>query len=49
VFESKALRKIFGLKKNGVIGQFRILLNEELNILCRPTVECGSLLGSCTV
>ena len=33
VFENKVLRRIFGPKKNEVIGEWRKLHNEELNDL----------------
>jgi hypothetical protein len=31
VFENRVLRRIFGPKRNGVIGEWRKLHNEELN------------------
>ena len=34
VFEKRVLRKIFGLKRNEVKGEWRKLHNEELNDLC---------------
>ena len=33
VFENRALRRIFGPKRNGVRGEWRKLHNEELNDL----------------
>ena len=33
VFENRVLRRIFGAKRDGVIGQWRKLHNEELNDL----------------
>jgi uncharacterized membrane protein len=34
VFENMVLRRIFGPKKDEVTGEWRKLLNEELNDLC---------------
>jgi hypothetical protein len=34
VFENGVLRKIFGLKRHEVIGEWRKLHNEELHDLC---------------
>jgi hypothetical protein len=37
VFENRVQRRIFGLKRDGVTGEWRKLLNEELNDLyCSP-------------
>ena len=37
VFENRVLRRIFGPKRDGVIGEWRKLHNEELNDLyCSP-------------
>jgi hypothetical protein len=33
VFENRVLRRIFGPKRDGVIGEWRKLHNEELHIL----------------
>ena len=33
VFENRVLRRIFGLKRNEVTGEWRKLHNEELNVL----------------
>jgi hypothetical protein len=33
VFENRVLRRIFGLKRDGVTGEWRKLHNEELNDL----------------
>jgi hypothetical protein len=33
VFENRVLRRIFGLKRDGVTGEWRRLRNEELNDL----------------
>jgi hypothetical protein len=39
VFENRALRGIFGLKRDGVIGGWRKLHNEELhNLYCSPSI-----------
>ena len=39
VFENRALRRIFGLKRDGVTGEWRKLHNEELNDLyCSPNI-----------
>jgi hypothetical protein len=39
VFESRVLRKIFGPKRDGVIGGWRKLHNEELhNLYCSPSI-----------
>jgi hypothetical protein len=39
VFENKALRRIFGLKRDEVIGGWRKLHNEELhNLYCSPSI-----------
>jgi hypothetical protein len=39
VFEKRVLRKIFGLKRDEVIGGWRELHNEELyNLYCLPSV-----------
>jgi hypothetical protein len=39
VFENRELRKIFGPKRDGVIGGWRKLLNEELhNLYCSPSI-----------
>ena len=39
MFENRALRRIFGPKRDGVTGQWRKLHNEELNDLyCSPNV-----------
>jgi hypothetical protein len=39
VFENRVLRKIFGLKRNEVIGGWRVLHNEELHSLyCSPSI-----------
>ena len=38
MFESRVLRRIFGLKRNEVTGEWRKLHNEELNDrYCSPT------------
>ena len=37
VFQNRVLRRIFGLKRDGVTGEWRKLHNEELNDLyCSP-------------
>jgi hypothetical protein len=39
VFENRVLRRIFGLKRDGVIGGWRKLHNEELhNLYCPPSI-----------
>jgi len=39
VFESRVLRRIFGLKRDKVTGEWRKLHNEELNDLyCSPNI-----------
>ena len=39
VFENRVLRRIFGLKRDEVTGEWRKLLNEELNDLyCSPNI-----------
>jgi hypothetical protein len=39
VFENRALRGIFGPKRDGVIGGWRKLHNEELhNLYCSPSI-----------
>jgi hypothetical protein len=38
VFEYKVLRRIFGLKRDEVTGEWRKLHNEELNDLYLPNV-----------
>ena len=39
VFENRVLRRIFGLKRDGVTGEWRKLHNEELNDLyCSPSL-----------
>jgi hypothetical protein len=34
VFKNRVLRRIFGLKRDEVTGEWRRLSNEELNDLC---------------
>jgi len=34
VFENRVLRRIFGLKKDELTGEWKILHNEDLNDLC---------------
>ena len=42
VSENRMLRRIFGSKRDGVIGQYRKLHNEELNDLyCSPNIVRG--------
>jgi hypothetical protein len=39
VFENRALRRIFGPKRDGVTGRWRKLLNEELhNLYSSPSI-----------
>jgi hypothetical protein len=39
VFENRVLRRIFGLKKDEVTGEWRQLHNEELcNLYCSPSI-----------
>ena len=39
VFENRVLRRIFGLERDGVTGEWRKLHNEELNDLyCSPSI-----------
>jgi hypothetical protein len=39
VLENRVLRRIFGPKRDGVIGGWRILHNEELhNLYCSPSI-----------
>jgi len=39
VFENRALRRIFGLKRDEVTGEWRKLHNEEINDLyCSPNI-----------
>jgi hypothetical protein len=41
VFENRALRRVFGRKRNEVTGKWRRLYNEELNDLyCSPNIVC---------
>jgi hypothetical protein len=42
VFENRVLRRIFGPKRDGVMGGWRKLRNEELHNLCHnPSVWSG--------
>ena len=36
VFENRVLRRIFGPKRDDVIGEWRKLHNEEVNVQCSP-------------
>jgi hypothetical protein len=36
VFENRVLRRIFGLKRDEAMGEWRKLCNEELHILVIP-------------
>jgi hypothetical protein len=39
VFENRVLRRIFGPKKDEVIGKWKKVINEELNDLyCSPSI-----------
>jgi hypothetical protein len=38
VFENRVLRRIFGLKRDKVTGEWRKLHNEELNMYSSPTI-----------
>jgi hypothetical protein len=38
VFENRVLRKIFGPKRDEVIGGWRKLHNEEHNLYCSPSI-----------
>ena len=39
VFENRVLRRLFGLKRDGVTGEWRKLHDEELNDLyCSPNI-----------
>ena len=38
VFENRALRRIFGRKRDGVTGEWRKLHNEELNMNCSTNI-----------
>jgi hypothetical protein len=38
VFENRVLRRIFGPKRDEVTGEWRKLLNEELNDLYSPNI-----------
>jgi hypothetical protein len=40
VFENRVLRRIFGSKKDEVTGEWRKLLNEELNDLYVSPILC---------
>ena len=40
MFENRVLRRIFGLKRDEVTGEWRKLQNEELNDLyCSPNID----------
>ena len=41
VFENKVLRRIFGPGRDGVMGDWRRLHNEELNDLYSHPILCG--------
>ena len=38
VFENRVLRRIFGLKRDEVTGEWRRPYTEELNDLCSPNI-----------
>jgi hypothetical protein len=38
VFENMVLRRVFGSKWDEVIGEWRKLHNEELNLYCPPNI-----------
>jgi hypothetical protein len=38
VFENRALRRIFGPKRDEVVGGWRKLHNEKLNMYCSPSI-----------
>jgi len=41
VFEKRVLRRVFGLKRDEVTGEWRKLHNEELNVLYPHPILCG--------
>jgi hypothetical protein len=41
VFENSVLRRLFGLKRDQVIGKWRKLHNEELNKFCHSKICRG--------
>jgi len=41
VYENRVLRRIFGLRRDEVTGEWRKLQNEELTLLCHHQILFG--------
>jgi hypothetical protein len=54
VFQNRALKRIFGLKRDEITGEWRKLHNEELNNVTRPQycsgdkIEKNEMSGACS-